>query len=187
MPGSQLDQAIAFLRAHAGQMSLVTIDIGGNDIGASCGAGDAIALSCAAAATAAARSNLVRIGLALRAAAGRRTPIVGMTYYDPGLAYWLKGSMRHLVPITLRIVGALNSSLAAGYRAAGIGVADVEGAFATHDLAHTAYLPGFGRVPLAVANVCKWTGACQQPPNNHATVTGHRLIAGAFWRALARA
>src|SRR5204863_5155219 len=30
--GSQLDAALAFLRAHRGQVQLITIDIGGNDV-----------------------------------------------------------------------------------------------------------------------------------------------------------
>jgi lysophospholipase L1-like esterase len=44
--GPQLRRAMRFLRGHRRKMSLVTIDIGGNDIGAACGSGLSITLSC---------------------------------------------------------------------------------------------------------------------------------------------
>src|SRR5262245_15412128 len=73
--GSQLAEATAFLRAHAGEVAFVTIDIGGNDVTG----GDGLA---------AIQANLPPILNALRAAAGPEVPIVGMNYYNPFLVDW---------------------------------------------------------------------------------------------------
>ncbi len=76
---TQLAEAVAFLHAHAGKVSLVTIDIGGNDVqdclvvlnfSDDCLNGDLPALT----------TNLTRILAELRAAAGPDVPIVGMNY-----------------------------------------------------------------------------------------------------------
>jgi lysophospholipase L1-like esterase len=184
--GPQLRRAVAFLRHHRGKVSLVTIDIGGNDIGAACGSGLSIKLSCVHAALATTRANVASIGHQLRAAAGRRTPIVAMNYYDPGLALWLAPTTRSLVPETLSIVDSLNRTLARAYRPSGIPVADVAAAFAIHDLGHRTNLPGHGRVPVAVANICRYTGACLSPQNNHGTALGYRVISRAFSVALTK-
>ena len=183
--GPQLSRAVRFLRAHRRAIDLVTIDIGGNDIGAACGTGTTITLPCVRSALARTRTNVRAIAKALRAAAGPGTPIIAMNYYDPGLALWLQsGAMRALVPETLQVVDLLNRTLAAAYAAGAIPVADVATAFATHDLTHTTTLPGAGRVPVAVANICRYTGNCQQPQNPHATPAGYRVIADAFMQTL---
>ncbi len=74
---TQLAEAVAFLRAHAGKVSLVTIDIGGNDVqdclvvlnfSDDCLNGDLPALT----------ANLSTILAELRTAAGPDVPIVGM-------------------------------------------------------------------------------------------------------------
>jgi lysophospholipase L1-like esterase len=71
--GSQLAEAISFLRAHRGFVSLVTTDIGANDILTSAGVSTI-------------EANLLVILAQLRDAAGPDVPIVGMTDYDPFLA-----------------------------------------------------------------------------------------------------
>src|SRR5207247_9388290 len=65
---TQLDEAVAFLQAHRRSVSLVTIDIGANDLPAL----GAIA------------TNLPIILDRLRAAGGD-VSIVGMNYYDPNV------------------------------------------------------------------------------------------------------
>jgi hypothetical protein len=109
-----------------------------------------------------------------------------MNYYDPGLALWLTDSERPLVPISISIVGRLNRVIAASYATANIPTADVARAFATGDLKHQATLAGHGRVPLAVARICTWTGNCETPPNPHGTAAGYRVIARTFWTVLGR-
>jgi hypothetical protein len=68
--GTQLAEAVAFLRDQRSSVAFVTIDIGANDVLGPSGLGPAL-------------SNLPVILAALRAAAGDRVPIVGMNYYDP--------------------------------------------------------------------------------------------------------
>jgi lysophospholipase L1-like esterase len=183
--GPQLGRAVAFLRAHRRAIDLVTIDIGGNDIGAACGTGTSVTLPCVRSALARTRTNVTTIASALRAAAGPKATIVAMNYYDPGLAWWLQGgAMRALVPETLQVVDLLNRTIAAGYAAGSIPVADVATAFASHDLTHTTALAGYGRVPVAVANICRYTGNCRQPQNPHANPAGYRVIANAFIKKL---
>lgn len=184
--GPQLHHAVSFLRRHRGKVSLVTIDIGGNDIGAACGTGLSVTVKCARSALLTTGANVARIAHQLRAAAGRHTPIVAMNYYDPALALWLQPSSRALVPRTVSIVDSLNRTLARAYRSAQIAVADVATAFATHDLRHQTALAGHGRVPVAVANICRHTGACLSPQNNHGTALGYRVISHAFSIALAK-
>ena len=184
--GPQLRHAVTFLRAHRRAINLVTIDIGGNDIGAACGTGTSVALTCVNSTLSRTRANVTKIAKALRAAAGPRTPILAMNYYDPALSWWLQGAaLRALVPQSLRIVDSLNRTLADAYGSAGIGVADVAGAFAIHDLRDLTTLPGHGRVPVAVANICRYTGVCQQPQNPHGTPQGYRVISRAFLAVLA--
>ncbi|HEV7175778.1 MAG TPA: SGNH/GDSL hydrolase family protein [Solirubrobacteraceae bacterium] len=184
--GPQLRRAIRFLRRHRGNVSLVTLDIGGNDIGAACGTGLSVTIRCARSALVTTGTNVSKIAQQLRAAAGRRTPIVAMNYYDPGLAFWLQPSSRAVVPETLSIVDSLNRTLARAYRSGDVAVADVATAFAIHDLRRRTTLAGHGRVPVAVANVCRYTGACLSPQNNHGTALGYRVISRAFLDALSK-
>jgi hypothetical protein len=39
---------------------------------------------------------------------------------------------------------------------------------------------------VAVANICRYTGACLSPQNNHGTALGYRVISQAFSIALAK-
>jgi lysophospholipase L1-like esterase len=88
--GSQLADAIAFLRAHRRFVSLITIDIGGNDVA------DCVAMldqACLDAGLVEVRANLQSIVAALRDAAGPDVPIVAMTYYDPLSVLWFDSQM----------------------------------------------------------------------------------------------
>jgi lysophospholipase L1-like esterase len=167
--GSQLEEAIAFLRTHRGEVALVTLDIGANDVIAPDGGGGV-----------AVAANLPTILAQLRAAAGPGVPIVGMNYYNPFLVDWFAD------PSSLQAhideLGAFNDLLDGIYAAAGDPVADVQSAFATMD---TALVDG---VPVDVARVCAWTWNCTSPPHGpdiHPNTTGYGVIARAFEDALA--
>lgn len=178
---SQLAAAERFLRRHRGQIRLITIDIGGNDV-ATCVRGGAIDQACALSALGTVATNLGQTVQRLRAAAPR-VRIVAMTYYDPYLAAWLSGPAGQAVARqSLQLTVLLNQILTGVYTAADIRVADVEGAFATTDLTTTAELPGVGTVPLAVARICMWTWMCVpgRSPDIHPTSTGYEVIANAF-------
>ena len=180
--GSQLAEAAAFLRGHRGSVAFVTIDIGFNDL-------DSYALEALAAGMASIGRNLPGILGTLREAAGPETPIVGMTIYDAFLPAWLEGPLgREIAHRSVwDAVVPLNTHLREIYGAAGLRLADVEGAFATTDFETEVELAGVGRVPLNVARACEWTwGAAPPPlgPDLHANAGGYRAIAEAFAREL---
>jgi lysophospholipase L1-like esterase len=162
--GSQLAEAVAFLRAHRGEVAFVTIDIGGNDLLQPDGGG-----------VAAIAANLPLILAQLRDAAGAGVPIVGMNYYNPFLVDWFAD------PTTLQghvdAVVAFNDFLESIYAAAGDPVADVESAFDSTD---TTLVSG---VPRDVRRLCELTWLCASPPHGpdiHPNNAGYGAIAQAF-------
>ena len=175
---SQVEAAVAFLRAHGRYTSLVTIDIGGNDVNA-CARGGTIDEACVAAALRTLVRNLAEIVFRLRAAAPH-VKVAGMTYYDPYLAAWLAGPAgQDLARRSVGISQRVNGVLGAVYRIARIRVADVGAAFATTDLTTQVPLPGVGPVPLAVARICLWTWMCSRQ-DIHANTAGYGVIAATF-------
>ena len=180
--GSQLDEAVAFLRAHRALVAFVTIDIGANDFPCQ-------AAECIPAGASAIQANLPHILTKLREAAGPATPIVGMTLYNPFLAAWLLGPEGQAFAelSATHLIGPVNGLLRAIYGAAGAPVADIETAFSSNDFTTIVELPGAGPVPLNVARICMWTWVCAPAPygpDNHANADGYAAIAGAFAIAL---
>ncbi|MGD0018171.1 MAG: SGNH/GDSL hydrolase family protein [Candidatus Limnocylindrales bacterium] len=180
--GNQLSEAVAFLRRHRGEVDFVTLDIGFNDFPTRDLAGIAPGLE-------AVSRNLPGILYSLREAAGPETPIAGMTIYDPFLAGWVSGSDGQDLARASVYEGVLpiNAGLTAIYAAAGMAVADVEGAFATSDFETIVQLDGFGPAPLNVARIHEWTWAGSPPPlgpDPHANAKGYRAIAEAFAKVL---
>ena len=159
---SQLDQAVAFLQAHRGQLAFITIDIGAGDL-ISGGGVPAIA------------ANLPVILDRLRDAAGPDVPIAGMNYYDPFLApAWFSAhdltALHADVSNDVAVEGLFDSL----YAAAGDPDADVLNAFSTADL--TIQPDG---LPLNVARICQWTWMCSAG-DIHANDPGYAVIAEAF-------
>jgi lysophospholipase L1-like esterase len=176
--GSQLDEAIAFLRAHQALVAFVTIDIGANDFPCQ-------AAECVPAGVTAIQNNLPPILAALRDAAGPNVPIVGMTLYNPFLAAWLLGpdGQAYAQFSATELMGPVNGLLRGLFEGAGVGVADIESAFSSNDFDTLVELPGAGTVPLNVARICMWTWVCAPAPygpDNHANTAGYGAIAGAF-------
>jgi lysophospholipase L1-like esterase len=186
--GSQLAQAVAFLRDHRGHVPLVTLDIGANDR-RSCftdPVGAAVP-PCAAGPPAPTAGNLALILGRLRAAAGARTLIIGMTYYAPELPEWRYGpGGRVRARVSERLSLAFDAELTRVYRSAGDRVANVAGAFATADFAGQVPVRGLGVMPPNVAAICRWTWVCAHPPrgpNKHPDEAGYTVIARAFLAA----
>lgn len=181
--GSQLDQAVAFLREHRDSVALVTIDIGANDLGRCLGAAG-IDLPCAIGGAGAAAGNLAWILGNLRLAGGSDLQIVGANYYNPYLARWLQGPEGEtLAHSSVELQVLFNDLLERIYGFFRVPVADVEQAFSTTDFSTTVTLPEVGPVPLNVARVCQWTWMCVPPPrrpNVHPNVEGYGVIADTF-------
>jgi lysophospholipase L1-like esterase len=150
---SQQQEAVAFLQAHQGQVALITIDNGGNDL-LPCVNGLTVNLGCIQQAEATMVQNLDTILNGLRQAAGPTVPIVGMNYFDPFLGDWLAGGSTQVeANLSVSIVSNLNSLLAGAYQQVEAPVADVESAFDTTDLTDMVSSP-WGEVPIAVDKAC---------------------------------
>jgi lysophospholipase L1-like esterase len=174
---SQLDAAIAFLASHT--VALITIDIGANDVD-HCVTTTAIDKSCIESGFASVSGNLPYILRQLRKAAGPKTLIVGMNYYDPFLALWaLGGNGPSLALQSLSAATDFNVILGAIYQVFGVPVADVAQAFRIYN-----FLPVPGEnVPVNVFLTLAWTymGApAPLGPDIHPDAAGYAAIAGAF-------
>jgi lysophospholipase L1-like esterase len=189
--GSQMAAAERFLRAHRrrGQVALVTLDIGANDI-VGCVHGASIDEPCVIRGLERADRNLPSIMRRLRSAAATGTPMAAMTLYDPFLQLYLQpGDEQEALTIN-GYAKTINKTLAHLYREGKFRVAQVDEAFKTYDTAHTTTLAGQpGPVPVAVAEVCRLTWMCAPGPvgpNIHANEAGYGVIAAAFARAFGR-
>jgi lysophospholipase L1-like esterase len=170
--GTQTAAAVAFLQSHPGQVAFITIDIGANDI-SGCFAGGVIDQACAQAKVAVVQTNLASILSQLRSAGGS-VPVVGMTYYDPFLAYWVAGNQAAATQ-SQQATASGNAVITAVYTAAGAQVGDVQGAFdsANYNLTGTYNAT---MVPQNVANICAWTQMCTSS-DIHPNDMGHQVIA----------
>ena len=183
--GSQLAAAVSFLKQHRGRVSLITIDIGANDLNPCVILTDPTKLQeCTAGALKTIGANLTYIMAELRAAGGSKVRIIGMTYYVPELAAWLTGPTgQESAQLSEQLAVIFSGVLSQVYQAFGARIADVFSAFHSSDFTHQVTLPGIGTVPLNVALICQWTWECAPPPrgpNEHANKIGYRVIALTF-------
>ena len=155
--GSQEAAALAFLKAHAGQVSPITLDNGANDVTPCLALADPRA--CFATAIAGVGVNL-DVALAHLRAAAPNAEIIVMQYYDP---YALA------VPSSLAVTQGLNAAIAA--------------AAAKHRARLTDAFTPINISPPAGQNLCTLTLACQTPFDEHASDAGYALIAQQFWAA----
>lgn len=179
MGSSQLDAAVAFLQSHQGHVAFITLDIGANDVD-HCVSSTSIDKSCIGAGFASVSANLPLILRQLRKAAGPKTPIVGMNYYDPFLALWELGSTGQSVALeSLAAATDFNALLGVIYQLFGVPVADVAQTFHTYN-----FLPVPGEnIPVNVFFVLAWTYMGTPPPigpDIHPNGTGYAMIAGAL-------
>jgi lysophospholipase L1-like esterase len=177
--GSQLKAAVDFLEHN--RVSLITLDIGANDID-TCISTAGISDSCVFSALVRVGGDLSFILGELRRAAGPSVPIIGMNYYDPFLAAWTLGSSGQALAIeSLEATDLFNGVLESVYHAFGVPVADVAGAFQINDFApapdnlpenvyQTIQLT-FVSLGLALPNVVA---------NVHPNPAGYEVIAAAF-------
>lgn len=177
--GSQIKAAESFLKAHHGQVRLVTLDIGANDVDG-CVVGGNISPSCILQGMGTITSNLPQITARVRFATGPRARFAGMNYYDPFLASWRTGAGgQTLARESVLLANIINAMESGVYRPSGFAVADVAAAFATNDFGDQETLPDGTTVPRNVARICTWTWMCAKN-DIHANAVGYHHLADAF-------
>jgi lysophospholipase L1-like esterase len=182
---SQATAAGRFLSRHKGQIGLITVSIGGNDIIA---CGEALhPLACFAAAMPGVKRNLTLLLAALRRAAGPTVPIVGLTYPDIFLGLDTSADPTDKADAALSVTGFrhfLNPTLHAAYSAAGGDFVDVTGGTGAYTpWTHTTHTIKYGIIPVAVADVCSLTYFCRNR-DAHPTTPGYADIARMILRTL---
>jgi lysophospholipase L1-like esterase len=182
--GSQLAAAVSFLRDHPGQVPLITIDIGANDLNPCVVLTSRSALeACVEATLPTVVANLTEIMTDLRAAGGN-VRIIGMTYYVPELAAWPTGPAgQEFATASEQLVVTFNGLLSNVYQQFGARIADGFSAFQSADFTDQVTLPNIGTVPRNAALICKWTWECASAPrgpNEHANAIGYGVIALTF-------
>ena len=171
----------AFLRAHRGQVGLITVSIGGNDV-TSC-ASAANPISCVTATVTSINTNVTSLVSQLRSAAGTSVPIIGSTYPDVILGAYVypthpaSQTAQNLAKLSVTAFKALiNPALKRAY-ASGFGAfVDVTAATGAYgSLTTTVHTKTYGTISVPVAKVCTYTWFCQQG-NIHAHSVGYALI-----------
>ncbi|MFD6951824.1 lipase [Nocardiopsis sp. TSRI0078] len=212
--GSQLEEAEAFLAEHGGRVDLVTLTIGANNFtgcvrGVNSPDGRApdsedvdIDSECVDEGLDRLEAEAPVIAERLRSAAGPDTQIIGMTYYNPFLAFLLmdedpahqasasaeeaeevfpeKEARGGLAEEAVEILTEVNGTLTDAYEAEGIDVADVGAAFeSTNGKVPEGSDTG---MPANLQNICDHTWMCdsERGPDIHPDEEGARKIAGVF-------
>jgi lysophospholipase L1-like esterase len=181
--GNQLAAAVSFLATH--KVALVTLDIGANDVDGCVSLTTGIDPTCVTDGFTSVGGNLPVILRALREAAGSRTPIVAMNYYDPFLAAWTIGtSGQALAEESLAAATDFNTLLESVYQSFGVPVADVATAFR---ISNFTVVPDIN-LPVNVLLTITWTWMAAPPPfgpDIHPNAAGYVVIAAAFAKTIA--
>lgn len=186
---TQAAAAEQFIRHHKGEIGLITVSIGGNNVTHCAEVKGPI--SCVLSAIPAVQKHVTILARQLRRAAGPTVPIVGLTYPDVILGTWVYPPSHpdpSLATLSVTVFKhLLNPTLKKAYRAAGgrfVNVTRQAGGYVP--LGQKASFPPYGSVPVAVGRVCTLTWYCTRG-NIHATTAGYALIGKAIvarYRAL---
>ncbi len=192
-PGqTQIQDADAFIAAHPGQIGLITVSIGGNDVTSCAAAPNPV--TCVVGVVPTIKANVTTLVGDVRAAlgkVGKHVPIVGLTYPDVLLGEWVNaGGTPTFPPSTASQTLAsesvtafqllINPALKAAYKTGKGKFVDVTkktGAYQKLTKTTSITLAPYGsiKVPKAVAQVCNLTWYCQLG-NIHANTDGYTLI-----------
>lgn len=160
--GSQLNAALAYLAAHRGQVSPVTLDIGANDVLSGINTKtctfDMAAFNAKLATVDAnlTQTILPKLHQALMVNGQLTGDLVMMNYYDP---------LQNVCPNTVSIVQQVNQHLANDVRGFGI-IVDV--------------FDAFGGAATPNPNICSFTWMCSIFHDIHSTDKGYSVIASTF-------
>jgi lysophospholipase L1-like esterase len=182
---TQAKAAEKFLKKHRGQVALITVSIGGNDVTGCAREPDPIA--CIGPAMDRVKANGKKLVKGLRKAAGKKTRIVGITYPDVILGGWVSGQQSDQDLAKLSVVAfqsLLNPALKDIYTSVKGKFVDVTTATGGYTpLEQTTTLAPYGVVPVAVAKICQLTYYCAFR-DIHANTKGYGLIADLIAKTL---
>ena len=180
--GSQLADAMAYLRAHDGYEGIVTIDLGFNDLRGCLHLGSK-GQACIEGRMAVLQEQLPYILQNLKGAAGAGVSFVGIGVDDPYLADALTGKAgARFASYSEAVMDQLNNALSAIYASADIPMATVSSFFNADDRSKVK-LKEMGSVPNNVASACELTWMCAPKPygpNLHPNDAGYLRIAEAI-------
>jgi lysophospholipase L1-like esterase len=174
---TQATAAERFLRRHRGQVALVTVSIGGNDVTACAKQSDPVA--CVGAATTAIKTHIATLAKRLRKAAGKKVKIVGTTYPDVILGEWVRAPFNQdLAKLSVVAFRSLvNPAFETAYKAGKVKFVDVTAATGAYGpLEQTTTLAPYGTIPVPVAKICQLTWYCEFG-DIHAKKSGYKVIA----------
>ncbi|HET7820914.1 MAG TPA: SGNH/GDSL hydrolase family protein [Ornithinibacter sp.] len=181
--GSQLDQAEKLLKA-SDDVSLVTIDIGGNDLLRCVRGGAQIDTACVTAGVGTVKKNLPTILKRLRAAAGADVPVLVLGYYNPWLAAKALNQPVKGVDAAAKAYTALSTAIESAAKSSGTTFVGLDQAFSTNDTTPTTIN---GRsVPKNAAAICTLTNICTAA-DIHLTDEGAATVARVLARAAEKA
>jgi lysophospholipase L1-like esterase len=184
---TQVAAAERFLRRHRGEVGLITVSIGGNDVTACAREADPVA--CVVPAVETIERNVRTLARRLRRAAGPGPRIVGVTYPDVILGAWVtqppNENLARLSVVAFRelINPALKRAYGSVKKRRFVDVTGATGAYGSLD--ETVDLPPYGVIPKPVAEVCRLTYYCEFG-DIHARTSGYRLIARLIAETLPR-
>jgi lysophospholipase L1-like esterase len=177
---TQVQAAVAFIKAHKSRMGLVTISIGGNDVDTCIPQADPV--TCVANNMKGAVTNLTNIVRQLRKAGGPKLRIVGTTYPDVVLGAWVRADVFGENRFNL-VTGSLtsfdrfiNPGLRKAYKSGHAKFVDVTRATGAYGPFDTTTLAPFGTIPTPVAKVCQLTFFCDLL-DIHMRTQGYGIIA----------
>ncbi|GAA4400982.1 hypothetical protein GCM10023168_10140 [Fodinibacter luteus] len=156
--GSQIEQAEAVLEGAGGDVALVTIDIGGNDLLACVRGGASIDAACVEKGVATVGRNLPTILDRLTAAAGDGVPVLVLGYYNPWVAAQTLDQPVAGVEEASDAYAELSATIERAAKEAGATFVGLDEAFATDDTTPTEI--GGRTVPENAARVCTLTNLC---------------------------
>jgi lysophospholipase L1-like esterase len=177
---TQADTAAAFLKAHRGEVTLVTISIGGNDVTKCAEPGSGDAVTCVAGAIGDIKKNLSKLVAKVRKAAGPNVRIVGTTYPDVILGQWVREPVNQDLA-KLSVVAFkqfINPALKEQYESVDgqfVDVTEATGAYGS--LEELTTLGDYGQIPVPVAKICELTWYCAKG-DIHSKKSGYGIIAG---------
>lgn len=158
--GSQMAAAESLLEERDGEVALVTIDIGGNDLRTCIGRDLVVDEGCVDEGLGSVDTNLPEILERLRAAAGPEVPVLVLGYYNPWLAASYIGEGEEQLAVASRAYTALDRAIRSTAEDEGAVPVPLTSAFRLDDESPTTF--GGREVPTNVAQVCTLTYICTE-------------------------